>query len=245
MNNLYYKIYPLWIQVHNSIRERGVKRTLLAILLFILRTIKEYPSNHRRKRLDLFFDRKFGTNTAGRVELDDLHIESNNKEFGFRYQGVLPDIFREMMSKLPIKYENFVFIDFGSGKGRALLLAAEYPFRRIIGIEFSLDLYSIALSNIKLYKNPMQKCFSLECEHKDVIQYSLPADNLICYLYNPFDEKVLSLVLDNIKKSLTEYPRELFVVYRHPAFDELLFNCGFLEKIISDEEYSIFQRKTI
>ena len=46
-----------------------------------------------------------------------------------------PAEFREMMAALPIDFHKFTFIDVGSGKGRTLLMASEYGFKQIVGVE--------------------------------------------------------------------------------------------------------------
>jgi hypothetical protein len=53
------------------------------------------------------------------------------------------------MAALPWRPEDFTVIDFGSGKGRALIVASECPFRRIIGVEFALELHRDAQQNIR------------------------------------------------------------------------------------------------
>jgi hypothetical protein len=53
--------------------------------------------------------------------------------------------------KLNIDPRNFTFIDFGSGKGRVLLIAAGLPFKAVVGIEFSRELHEIAVQNISRF----------------------------------------------------------------------------------------------
>jgi hypothetical protein len=94
------------------------------------------------------FDRTYHVDTAGTTELDGLEVVGNHRDLGHRYRGTDPQLFRTAIGSLPIHHEDFVFIDFGSGKGKALFLAAEWPFKAIIGVEFAPALHRIAESNI-------------------------------------------------------------------------------------------------
>ena len=90
------------------------------------------------------FDDEMGVSTAGIVRLESLSVPSETRQLGVRYQPSDPETLRRTIAELPIRYEEFVFVDFGSGKGRALLVASEFPFERIVGIEFAEELHEIA-----------------------------------------------------------------------------------------------------
>ena len=59
------------------------------------------------------------------------------------YQPTDAALFQEMMASLPIDFSEFTFMDLGSGKGRTLLMASEYPFRRIVGVEILPELHRL------------------------------------------------------------------------------------------------------
>ena len=67
------------------------------------------------------------------------------------YQPTEPELFREMMGALPIELERFTFVDIGSGKGRTLLMASEFPFKRIVGVELMEELHRAAEENLRAY----------------------------------------------------------------------------------------------
>ena len=69
-----------------------------------------------------------------------------------------PELFREIINSLRIDFREFTFLDIGSGKGRALLLAAEYPFRRIVGVELMPELNSMAEENIRRFASQKRPC---------------------------------------------------------------------------------------
>ena len=85
------------------------------------------------------FDIKYRTNTTSHVRLKDLEIQSNHKERGEQYEptNIIPlkKLFNNL--KFPI---HSVFVDLGCGKGRVLLIASEFGFKEVRGIEFSYEL---------------------------------------------------------------------------------------------------------
>lgn len=122
---------------------------------------------------------------------------------------------------------NDIFIDFGSGKGKMVYLAAHYPLKKVIGIEISEPLHEIAQQNIA---NNMEqlKCKNIELVNKDVLEYSLPDDFTIAYLYNPFVNDLFIRVISKIENSFTKNPRKIWVIYKNPQMKDFLDNCSWL-----------------
>src|SRR4051794_239276 len=118
------------------------------------------------------FDQEFGTDTEAIVPLWKAGINSPYLTEGIRYQTIDPRSIRSAIESLPIKFEDFVYIDLGSGKGRTLLIASEYPFKRVMGVEFSLQLHTIATENIRKY--PKSKCEKVLSLHTDAATFDFP-----------------------------------------------------------------------
>src|SRR5690349_8562835 len=95
------------------------------------------------------FDRRNGVCTTGKVSLQELGLTG---ERSVRYEATPIRFFHSVIARLNIDYQSTVFIDFGSGKGRMLLLASHYPFRAIIGVEISRALCQIAIANSERYR---------------------------------------------------------------------------------------------
>ena len=96
------------------------------------------------------FDRDNGTETGGHISCADLTSVSLSCLLGTGYAGVPPSTFREALKRLPIRHEDFTFIDIGCGKGRALLVAAEFPFRSLIGVEITVEMSEVSRANVAL-----------------------------------------------------------------------------------------------
>ena len=65
---------------------------------------------------------------------------SGNALHAVAYEPSPYHITTKIIQKLSIDHTRFSFLDFGSGKGRVLLIACQLPFKSVIGIEFSQDL---------------------------------------------------------------------------------------------------------
>lgn len=156
------------------------------------------------------------------------------------YQPTEPTLFREMLDALAIDFREFTFIDLGSGKGRTLLMASDYPFQRIVGVELLPELNRAACENLKNYSNPSQKCFHLESICADARDFEFPADPIALYLFNPLPEAGLIEVICNLEKSLRDRPRRIFVLYHNPLLEHVLSRSSMLKKIAGTHQYSVF-----
>ena len=101
------------------------------------------------------FDTLHGTETGALIPGEDLATGHRHDRFITAYHGTAPSLFRKLMSRwqtLAIHpVERTVFVDIGAGKGRAMLLAAELPFRRIVGVELHPQLAAFARQNLSIW----------------------------------------------------------------------------------------------
>ena len=182
----------------------------------------------RRNKVSRTFDEIYGTNTAGRVAVENLRIESPNSKHGNPYDPVPVSLFTKLLENVNVRHEDYIFLDLGSGKGRTLLLASNYPFRKIIGVEYSQPLHAVALQNIVQYHSDHRRCFNVESVHIDATEYEIPLEPTICFFYNPFDETIMRAVLAKFRESLERCPRDIKFIYYVPQcvhlFDELGFS---------------------
>ena len=185
------------------------------------------------------FDNDFGTDTEVIREIGSLDIAlSENALHAVAYEPSPYHITTKIIQELSIDHTRFSFIDFGSGKGRVLLIASQFPFKSVIGIEFSRELCEVAKDNIA--KIPPSKCAAswVECVHTDVMEYRLPGNPLVCYFYNPFDQVIMEVVVGRLVESLREIPREIYVIYLNAKYRMLFDNSG-LWDVISESDLDV------
>ena len=195
------------------------------------------PERRRRRYGDVEYD------WDNRVDTTSATVSLRNRVlaiFHSPYQATEPDLFREMVGGLNIDYSRFVFIDLGSGKGRALLMASEYPFVRIIGVELLPELHAAAQENIRIYRNQHQKCFQLESVRADARDYDFPAEPLVVYLFNPFPRPTLAAVLTRLESAIREVPRPVYLLYHNPLLADVLAGSSLFQKIAATHQYAIY-----
>jgi len=166
------------------------------------------------------FDERFSLETEQIVEVGSLDAESPNARFAVRYQPSPPELVKNILSRLNIRYEEFTFIDFGAGKGRVLLIGSEFGFAKVIGIEFSPELVRVARTNLVKYDGPMRRAAEVEVVLSDVIAFRIPEGSLVCYFYNPFQRPIMSAIASRLHESMNTQRREIYV-YVQPEYRDL------------------------
>jgi hypothetical protein len=229
-------------KVRNSVRQVGVLGTLRRAGNRLYVTIRDQsPARRRARRLkeeqDRAFDKEHNVETAGFVTLDRLDIASNNRHHGYAYDPIEPEKFNRVVGSVTLRHEDFTFIDFGSGKGKSVLLASELPFKKVIGVEFAPDLHRIAERNVQSFRSANQQCKDIELVCMDAAAYGLPPGPLVLFFFNPFGADVMARVIDNLRRSLQEQPRPVVVLYPTPVQDALWAREPFLEKVASQQGY--------
>lgn len=179
------------------------------------------------------FDRRLGVDTRGYADL--------------RYEPTPADVFHEMIAKIPFDPRDFVFVDFGSGKGKVLMLAAQYPFRRVVGVELWEDLHRIALDNLKSFRKRAHCAAEVTSVRMDAGDFPLPDTPLVLYFFNPFPEAVLTRVLSNLRESLARAPRRVYVLFYAPVrrgapWDRrrVFESSGFLKVLRDETRFTIY-----
>jgi SAM-dependent methyltransferase len=194
----------------------GFWMTLRYLLIYLL----SYKPFHDRS-----FDRRHGTNTGGMVPTKDLDIaDAATKWQSNLYLGSPDRVTRHLIRSLGINPQDYTFIDYGSGKGRVLLTAAEFPFRKVIGVEISSALHEVAERNQVLYVGTALKSeIKLWCG--DAREYALPEGDLILHMYHPFGPDILKQMLQLIQAAY-QPGRRILVPY--------LFSIG-VSKVVFQE----------
>jgi len=173
------------------------------------------------------FDQAHGVDTASSVYAHEIGFRGTAGLFASHYHPAPARVIVHALSELPIRHEDYVFVDFGSGKGRALLVAANFGFRQVIGVEASPALHDVALQNIARYRSDQQKCHAIESHCMDCLEFELPDEDIVLYMYHPFAASVLRDVLKRVVTQFSRSSREIYIVYLSPFHDRVFreFEC--------------------
>ena len=200
-----------WNEVAAREGQLAATRQLLAALWEFVR--ESTPERRRQRYGDAEYDWEHRVNTTSAA------LDWRDRLLGVfhsTYQPTESALFHEMLDALRQQihsdFHDFVFLDLGSGKGRALLMASDYPFRRIVGVELLPALNHAAQENLSKYRSELQKCFALESICADAIDFPFPAEPTVLYLFNPFPEAGLQRMIANLEQSLREHSRAVYVL---------------------------------
>lgn len=182
----------------------------------------------RYRTVNYCFEKMLGVETGGMERPSDLGICNVDS---IEYEPIGYSAFFEAIKKIPIPPKSISFVDFGSGKGRAVVAAAIFPFRKITGVEISDSLCEISRKNIR--KMRFRHAGKIEIVQSNAVTYALPKDSNLLFFFNPFTGGTLAQVVNNIIKSHCEHDRPIYIVY---------FNANHFENIIYDDKYKCIRR---
>ena len=229
----------LWTVLRRRWRDTRALKSPIATSLEIAADLWEFAKEstpERRRALfgDMEYDWEHDSNTTSggvthRTRL--LAILS-----GAPYQPTEPGLFHEMLRALSIDFAQFILVDLGSGKGRTLLMAAGFPFKRVIGVELFPELHEVAVENIAKSEHRAR----LETLCLDARDYQFPSDPLVLYLFNPLSAAALEKVISNLRDSLQQHPRIVRVIYHNPLSESVLRDSSFLTLIGGTHQFSIY-----
>jgi hypothetical protein len=187
------------------------------------------------------YDWRHDVRTCGDVTLAGLEIVGGSVEHGAPYVPSHPRFLYEILRTLDIDFSRYHFVDLGSGKGRVLLVASEFPFQRIVGVEFASELHAIAVDNVKRYRSATQRCRDIACIHGDAMKFSFPDAPIILFMYNPFGPAVMVPVLRNLQQSIERNPRDVILLYAAPFHGQLVEQETSLRRVATGRYHNTYR----
>jgi SAM-dependent methyltransferase len=152
------------------------------------------------------FDIEYGTDTGGYWSPKEIVTGHAHDAFNYGYSAIAPSVFREACRRWRDTLSNprrgpaaYSFVDIGAGKGRALLLASELPFRKVIGVELSAELARIAQANVQRWKRVARPNCPIHVLQQDALRFCWPRTSLLVFLYNPFACELIEQLLERLE----------------------------------------------
>lgn len=178
-------------------------------------------------RQEIKDEKKYGIRTTGADEL--IHLEKLGIDISHAtlYMPVSYSLLEEIFEQLP-PLPRTHFVDIGCGKGRALCVAAYHGFKKVTGIDFSKKLCEDATSNLALTHIKIPS-LQYKVINNDAFYFDIPDDADCIFLFNPFDEIIMSAVVKNIRKSLQRNNRTVKIIYVNPLYKTYFLKAGFAE----------------
>ena len=186
------------------------------------------------------FDLEFGVRTSGLVAGRFLSSGNRADRHNTAYFGVAPSVFREMIARwrrsrpvAPI--DEFTFVDLGAGMGRALLLASQFPFRAVIGVELNPVLARIGRKNLALWRKSEHERAPMKMVCHDAADFELPAGPCVVFLFNPFGAPVFRRLVKTWSRSFVGRERQLDILYVNNEQDHVLQQQPSFAKLFAGE----------
>jgi len=179
------------------------------------------------------FDAEFGVRTSGLIAGRHLATGHRHDRHATAYYGVAPSVFHALMkrwqrSRLSAPLSEFTFVDVGAGMGRAMLLAADYPFRAVVGVELNPTLARIARRNLALWRAAGRARTPMRLRMGDAVDFPLPPGPCLMFLFNPFGPAVM-------RRLLTAWRREFA---GRTAAPDLMFDLMY----VNNEQERLLER---
>jgi precorrin-6B methylase 2 len=176
----------------------------------------------RREVGRTLFDRRLGISTTDRVPVRALdHPNAAYHEYS---PAPWRALYRALAPSEASKDE--AFADVGSGLGRVVMrAAARYRFRRVIGVEVSEELHRRAQQNVQAFRGHLRTP-EIELVHADALEWPLPEDLGVVFLFNPFGGDVLEQFAARLAAWSDRTGRTLRIVYQNPTEEAVLTASG-------------------
>jgi SAM-dependent methyltransferase len=168
------------------------------------------------------FDRQHGTDTTRIVQTRD-----RSGRLVHWYETASATAIASAIEAIGVDASTATFIDLGCGKGKPLLIAAGYPFQRIMGVDVDQACLAVAKRNVEIcgFSN------RIELTAADATEFVFPSGPLLVYLYNPFPGHVLRVVLERLATHLASTPDLVALIYMHPRCLELVESTGLFRRV--------------
>lgn len=178
------------------------------------------------------FDRRHRVETAREELLREIGVAPDAVKRGNTvYRVTWGWLIEEAIAQLNIDPRRYTFIDYGSGKGKAMLIASHYPFKSIIGLEYAKRLHDIAAQNCRTFHSAQQQCSSLEPVLGDALHYTPPPGPIVCFMCNPFDETTMRAVFNSWRARHEEGQPEIRILYLN------MRNVAEAAKVLNDQDW--------
>lgn len=173
------------------------------------------------------FDLEFGVRTSGLIAGRHLASGHRHDRHNTAYYGVAPSVFKEMLvrwrrSKPAAPIDAATFVDLGAGMGRAVLLATEYPFRQVVGVELHPALARIARKNVAVWRKLGRAIAPVRLICGDAVDFTFPDGPCVAFLFNPFGAPVMKKLLTALTESFARRSGELDILYVNNEHESVL-----------------------
>jgi SAM-dependent methyltransferase len=213
----------------NALRSAALLPTTAKYVGFALQALRRHGWRHTLADLaaEFWFDLRRGTETFLPHELDRLRVTAPAVTDGVQYQAANPRLVRELLSWIPASAHAATFVDYGCGKGRVLMLAAETGFTRLLGVEFAPELAAVCEVNLRRRQGSVAQT-DVKVRVQDAAEFEPPPGPLVVFLYNPFHGETLRRVVARLRHRAKADRQPVWILYANPRELPAFTAAGFV-----------------
>ena len=205
-------------------------------LIWAVNSVRLHLRTFIAHHVNSLYDKRYNIDTAGFIELGDLELTGTSKSSAFHYEPISPRSFRKTMAHLPADLQEYTFVDFGSGKGRTLLLAGERNFKSVIGVELDRGLHDTAEANIRKCQNIHKKCNDVKSLCMDAVNFTFDNNKYVLFFFSPFQENITRYILQRLNMSMEGRSGHILLCYTDEYWStiiplEIFKQAGFTVKV--------------
>lgn len=185
------------------------------------------------------FDRLHRVDTSGLLYAESLATGHPNDIHSEGYYATAPSLFHGAIalwqrSLYGLSVADYTFVDLGCGKGRALLMASEFPFRAIIGVELNAKLVAVARKNLVRWMRKPRSCRAANVVEGDVLEFPIPDGPMVLFLFNSFEGEIVRRLLERLGEASQTRSAPIDLVYVHPEHDNVVKRTAGIERLADE-----------
>lgn len=213
-----------------KLRNRPAGEILRLLVLNVAQAMRKLSlADRRARRQEKAFDRRWGTDTIRGVSVRELGFTSEQMDRCHRYDASSDAMVHGPIAMLDIDPARFHFIDYGAGKGRALMLALQIGFAHVTGVELSAQLCAIAEANLAIFAACNPSYPTVDVVSADATAYRPEGEHLLAYFYNPFGPEIMTAVRQRLEAAHHDDGSDTYVLYANPEFGHVFAADGWRE----------------
>jgi hypothetical protein len=192
---------------------------------------------------NLAFDARYDTDTAEEVPLEryDIDLGEERLHGTWCYQGVHENALRSIIDALVPQPGDYDFIDIGSGKGKALLVASTYPFKHVRGVELSPRLHTIALDNWSSFaSSKMVRCSDVASTCQDARRLTEIGDKTFLFMFNPLSPEPMREFIAQLEVLSARQASSVMIAYLAPRARAALDESSVLQLLLETNRLLVY-----
>ncbi len=215
-----------------ALDELSVKLYRAVMILPAAHSLQRFRDKVLRKKSSTYYhdmvppiphpiDREYGIETSGHMGFNALRSGKSSDIYTTSYGGSQPSILRKALQAIPDLSQS-AFLDLGCGKGRAMAVATEFAFHRIVGVELAPSIVPIARANAERMRREFPDRTPIEVIEGDALATPIPEGQVVIFFYHPFFRALMKKIVAKLENALTvDAGRRIFVIYYDPVYGDL------------------------